>query len=743
MGVRWRCYLDNIQIEEPTNMADIELSLVRDESLHGIGFSATTGALNFIKDGSEYIQQVKREQGLKANITFKANTNCEDDSDNFETIIEGKLNLGKYKKDCGTGCTVHVPLDSATCETIMRNRYDQAVDLDNDTSFNGINPLAGYNDLAVMLDMPTRELNYVSSGYVEDNGDIETLIFPSPGGGSEAYVLARPEYKNQIAANIHDTHLINSVNVGYNGPSGTFLPVSNQILFNEANIKCFEGQIIIVNGRLKGTFVMPGVSNLDVYFVVLRGELKPEWPINDPDQLIQQVSLGTFNTGSTPQAFDFSMDEYLWTPSNSGSDGLYFYMAFHQHPGANFNGNVTFDEASFFTATTTKSCPSTKASSYLIHETLSRVTEAITDGCVRVKSEYYGRTDSQPFDFPSDGCGGLRMLTSGLKLRNAVNAKFFASLKDLIEGLRKIDNIGMGVEADPDLPNGMLLRVEEIDFFYQDKEIMRCDGITNGAYEIEEERHYGKINIGYRNWKTQDNFGLDEFNSDREFRTSLTTVSNTLDATSEIIAGEYPIELTREQQYVDTSEADTTYDDNIFIVCLARSGIYGYPYGGLVVEQGNISNPNNIFSPNSVYNYRLSPMHNLMKWFRTIAAGYPDIVNSDNRIFFSKGTGNLLASGQIAQEDSCKLESMDIMESQDLNTTFFKDIAKATPIWRNEIFSFDGYPMSVADYKKIKENPYGYISFQCDQGEFEKGWIKEIVYQPAAGTANLTLRLKW
>ena len=248
---------------------------------------------------------------------------------------------------------------------------------------------------------------------------------------------------------------------------------------------------------------------------------------------------------------------------------------------------------------------------------------------------------------------------------------------------------------------------------------------------------YSKINIGYKKWETQANFGLDEFNSNREYRTALTSISSTLDETSALVAGEYAIELTREQNFVDTSGADTTYDNEIFIICMKRNGIYGYAYGGLVVEQGNITTDSNVFSPSTIYNYRISPVRNLMRWFRSIVNSY----RSFDKILFNAGTGNFLASG-IMTDTNCRLEKNILKENQDLAVSNFADQAEATPLWKNETITFD-YPMSLGDYNKIKAKPYGYIRFQCGDSDFDKGFIKEIKFKPAKGMATYSLRKKW
>jgi hypothetical protein len=621
---------------------------------------------------------------------------------------------------------------------VLKNRYDQPVDIDKSVAFDGMTALPIYDGLQVTESLPTRELDYKTDGSVLNIS--EPVVFEHI-EDVDAFAV-RPDYADKRAENIQISQLSGVEEIGFHNASG----ISPQILWDERLIN-FPNPIK-VNGRLKGRIsntVPSGGGNYNINLIFWRGEMdSSNYDFTSYGTIIEIFSIFSIDIGPTPIEFDHIFSEYSWIPLDNGSDGIYQFL---DVAGGNNNSQtftIEFDPETFFTAETTKAVPATDTEAYLIHETLSHVAESITNGCARVKSSYYGRTDSQPFNFPADGCGGLRFLTSGLKIRNAANPTFFASLQDLIQGLQAIDNIGMGIEPADDLQGGYLLRIEDLDYFYRDQEILRCEAINEGSYTLDASRFYSIIKIGYQKWETQANFGLDEYNSNRQYRTSLESVSNTLDKISKLVAGEYAIEITREQQYVETNSADTTYDDEIFIICLKRNNIYGSVYGGLVVEQGGIDSPLNIFSPDSTYNYRISPARNLMRWFRSIVPSYPNLIDSDNKIFFASGVGNILASGKLADNyiDTCDMEGVPIAENQDISISQFKDQAKATPLWSNDIFTFD-YPLSLSDYMKIKANPYGYISFQCGLGQFEKGYIKELKYKPVDGKANFILRKKW
>ena len=142
----------------------------------------------------------------------------------------------------------------------------------------------------------------------------------------------------------------------------------------------------------------------------------------------------------------------------------------------------------FFTKDSTKisvsyldSADTTKCRISLIHETFSRLAEIYSG--LTVKSEYYGREDSQINPIISGvGDGALKAITSGFKLRNGKMTdgtlpKLEISFKDLFLNLNAIDNIGWGFSTGSGVD---YIRVEDWKWFYKsDYEIMTIDAPAN------------------------------------------------------------------------------------------------------------------------------------------------------------------------------------------------------------------------------------------------------------------------
>jgi hypothetical protein len=730
-------HLDDLETDEPQGFADIVLNMKRDDTWHGIFFEASSSDLQFFGEAAQYLMEKKRTEGLKADVTFRALASC-GIYEEPEEILVGKLDFRKYTETCGNTCSVTIPVEQTGCLMTLRNRYDQKVDMDSEVAFDKLTAIAQYDRMGFEMELPARELGLATRGYVADEGDTFHLL---AGDSGVDHTIVRPTYLNKLDESLQTSNLEPIFNYASTINSQSGIDMTPQLLLEEV-VDCFDGDFTY-EFRLKGDFTnfKPNGNNFDTISVILK---VVTWDgvgsIFTDATIVEQFDTG-LSSGGFVNSFSGSFD-HTFTGMLALADGigLYAYIDFETDQnviGAPIDWTVNFDPETYVNISAVKSCPSTIAEVYMVNEALSHATEAITDNCLKVKSDYFGRTDSQPYTSSEDGCGSLRILTSGLQIRRAEVPKFFASLKDLFDGLRGIDNIGMGIETNPFIPNAQWLRIEPVEYFYSDEEILSLPYAPEVKKSIQEQLHYSLIKVGYKKWEVENVNGLDEFNSNKEFRTGLDSVNNTLDITSSLIAGGYPWEITRQQSFATTGAADTKFDNETFIACVERDA-YGFH-----IEQGNITDAANIFSPSTAYNWRIRPYYNLMRWFKSVANSYPNIIDTANKLFFSSGTGNLTATGEIAGAyPTCKLENSEKAENQDLHRTDFADTTEATPLWKPEYMTLR-YLLSVKEYREIKANPYGYITVQCGTGEFIKGYIQNINYRLTKGQADFTLKLKW
>jgi len=735
--MNWTFYLDGTLIEEPVGFADIVLKIKRDDQWHGIFFEATTSDLQFYGTAADYLMNKKQMEGFAAEVTFSAEVDCGE----TQEVFTGKLDFRQYKERCGTTCFVIIPVEQDGCTMVLRNRYDQKVDLSEQMAFNKQIVLPNYNGLNFGMTLAAQEVKLGDSA--ESTEAMTVMISDEPvwnNGLSTFQGYISPVYGNVTNASLGEFNTTDIFQITEDGANNippypsfpTAIGLADLVTENQCELSN-----LVISFRHKGTVNIQQSGVGDIQFLRLKLFVLPSGSDGtDPANWIQEYE-NEFYALNFDGPVTFDVVETL--PPFVISPGDFIYYGIWVGNADRFNitsFEYTQDVESFFSMEMNSVCPPTNATVSLIHEAASRVVEAITDRCLVVKSDYYGRTDSEPYEAAEDGCGSLRVLASGLRLRNAETPKHFLSVKEIFESLNAIDNIGMAIESgaayQPDF-----LRIEQTEYFYQDVEIARHLNIPKAEFALQSGMAYSIIKIGYQKWETENVNGLDEFNSNKEFRTSLKSINNTLDQTSGFVAGGYPIEKTRQQTFADTGAADTKYDNDTFIVCVRRD--YA-AYGNYEVEQGNIDSGANFYSPSTAYNWRIRPLYNLIRWWKSIAQSYVNLLNTASKLFFSAGVGNLLAEGQLL--DTCDVARDILPENHDL-AQLDVDLAKDyLPIWKPETMTY-AYPMSLSEYNTIKATPNGYIWAECGESEGVKGFITNINYKLAKGEADITLKLKW
>jgi hypothetical protein len=821
MSIQWNIYINSTQVDEPKGWSDISINVKRDEQWHGVFFEASTTSLTFYGAGAALLQTEKQANGLAASATFRAEAVCGETID----VLQGNFDFGTYSEKCGNDCAVEISIERSGCTMTLRNRYDQAVDLSKTTAFDNMTLLPAYTGLNMGIELTAQQLLLINEAYITDAavsavisddlywGDCTGfnqyegyMTIPTPDVKFESLGVFNPAYTPELSE---------CGTTASNHPPYPDTPTTTGTADLTGVINC-DLQDTEIEYRVKGTVnaTMSGGGPPGVFGTVRIIKLPKDADPIFGWVILESVTLFSLNASGTV-VFDQANTVPL---TMEAGDFIYWGIRFNTTRNSQIsNCNITFDVGTFFKLSAAATCESSNADTSLINEAGARIVESITDSCLTFKSDYYGRTDSQPYASTQDGCGGLRVISNGLKIRNAETSNHFISLQDFFAGLRGIDNIGIGIEPNTVTNLGEWLRMEPAEYFYQDVLLLTLPYIPEAVSKLEPTMAYSKVNIGYQKWEVEKVNGLNEFNSNKEFRTSLSTINSTLDALSNFVAGGIPIEVTRQQSFAVSGAADTKYDNDTFIICVTREGVYsvqffasgnhmvfetsgdgsefliagitiagstsndgtrvilstsisnlpnnrsliditftggatidevsdtvtftGITSSGIFVEKNNITSPANIYSPSTAYNWRIRPFYNLMRWFKSIAQCYVNLSNTTSKLFFGKGTGNYIAEGRLTTPDSCALENGVYAENTDLTDNMYVG-AGGVPIFKPETIQFT-YPLSVAEYITIKNNPYGYLNIQCGNGNFEKAFIKSVEYKPVLGQAVFTLILKW
>jgi len=430
--------------------------------------------------------------------------------------------------------------------------------------------MPNYPGLGFTMDLATQVIPISADADVSLSGD--PFEVTDPVGYGNTLTSIRPIYERVTDNSIHTGSLNDPVGI-YNQIayltdeilSGDVTP---QVLIEEA-AGCINNEWHY-EVRLKGDFTQTGDTG--EWFRMSFGYWDGVGDIRNMVDIVPPVYHYVLGEGSlTP------FDSGLWVGDVVLPDGVGVYSLIQNLVvGTSIvHGRiVNFDPETSFLLSNTKECPPTKCEVNMVNETLARATEAITDSCLTVKSDYYGRTDSQPYASIADGCGGLRVFTNGLKVRRADDKLFFESTEELLLGLRAIDNIGMGMEPNTLTNTGEWVRIEPVEYFYQDVKIMELPAVPKSRSQIDEQNIYSNIKTGYNKWAIESIKGIDEFNSYKERRTGIKSVNRELDISCNLVASGYIIAKLRTDSLVNTGQTDNSYDNDTFIICVKRGCTY-------------------------------------------------------------------------------------------------------------------------------------------------------------------------
>lgn len=196
-------------------------------------------------------------------------------------------------------------------------------------------------------------------------------------------------------------------------------------------------------------------------------------------------------------------------------------------------------------------------------------------------------------DFFSDGgCGELMYLTNGFNVRGKTDRNMFVAPKKLIDMLSNLYCLGWGVEYD-DIKRE-LITIEPVEYFYRDVEIMSFDSVSDYKKEIDTDKYYNEIEVGFSKYakqrETDKGFTLDDFHTKHIYQTPIKTNKNKLTAISDLVLSAYLIEILRRKQFLkDGGRADGNYseDDDIFGLQLSTKTpveTFSYPNSAIGFE---------------------------------------------------------------------------------------------------------------------------------------------------------------
>ena len=685
----------------PIGWDESETVIKRSMDNYGV-FTSISTDLEFVTEGASFLRLAYQSRRTEANVDL------EEYRFNPHTDVKYLLNTQTFdfSEYSSTETKVSIPFKTGGLNAIIQSSRKEKYELERETSLNGI-PISPVEKQDVAL--VSREILLISELETISNDSLTESFRMNFGSGNyrEGHVgiplsinyesddMITPQIKNQFEGSLTEGlasmvfYLNNDIkkdlhvkfNLKYTGVYRNVSDLSNDAFFRVV-LETYENgsDLDIVTSKRRTLFEIIGDGNIVTYF---------------------------FEETTT----EISFDEVI-TLEEGESLSLQWYG------GANFGG--AFDSGRFDVDFKDVSCkinidedsvrPNSQTQSVLMGDAGEQLLKIFTGDNSRYESEFFTNGD---FKFCS--------LTLGLWIRRFFDRNIEISWDQFIDNSNSLFLMGYTIEK---IDNFEKVIHEPIDYFFQKFVSVEIEKQVSQVvrYPLTEET-YSSIKMGYKK-PSGDNLyeeaqGLDEPNILNSYNTPIVRVENDYDKTSDFRADSYGKEFARRQLNETDPTKDTRYDKSIFVLDLKETS------GDLLTERtwpdDFETEPENVYSPDTITNLRLSPLNNLLRHGKVIRS-FTNLFREDS-ITFNNGVGNVLLktqpSGGVerAENDSILINDLDF------------------PLFENEVIEFKSkvtFDVLQQLYGKtlvgdrLVQNFFGKVRFVNEFGEKEDGYILEV-----------------
>lgn len=735
-----------IKIEEPIGFDNLETIITRGE-LHGISAEVSVGSLDFYNNSADAIRNAYNTD-IETKIEYFVK------NENGIEIYRGVLDLSTYQEITGKYTQVSCKVGEIGVKTTFNIRTDTKIDLNGKNTIDG-KPLS-FNPNWLSLNLPLKHLRYTNlfkqtytktyTKYEEDNEEKDLRLI----AGARQYILF--PITKVVASEFGNTSNGGKIVVAqYGGNDGKVYNASKLYTIDDkedfqeefgksptatgdANISLklqfkeplipsdhYQAEKVTISYGVGMTSGTDTYNNLSIGF----GEMKTievsqgEIPVFDLECNISRNAQVFTNDGNS--GYVFAIEIYTARNVNYISDAKF---------------ELTINKGTSFKMVMTDDLEDNKTLVDMlpIHEALNKISHTISENELLVRSEWYGRVDSQIDPVLFFGDGALKALTNGYKIRDLFAAEdtqrpMSISFADVMKDLNVIDCVGWGFSKEDDK---LVVRVERWDWFYQDYIMIEINDPNEIKRSVTPDYIFNEISIGYNKYATSKEYNsIDSIFGERLFVSPIKSINNKKDLQCEFVADNYAIEETRRARYERNETEETSYDESIFIFelsCLIdwfneeseNFEIVEYEVVNNVVESEGVAREK------EQLNVQLSPRRCLDRWKDFLFA-------TNNTLPFT------FLSSTINSDATFKCNLSHLIEGSWKQKQFLKDFAKGQNLSerqsvlyektkiKSELLEFS-YPITITQFNIIRDNPYGIIRVNG-----EDCWLKEIKFKIATG----------
>ena len=686
-------------ITEPDGWNEDDKEFAKVKNYEGV-YTKFSNNLNFIEDGAEFIDDVKKVGGINAEAGLKKEER-NPKTDVWETTYNAVTDLSEWSKD---EFITSVKFIDSGVQSVIKANFSEKVEIERTTALDGteLEPLEtktlaleGRN-VFLHSELNGIETETATTEVTSRGANFYTAITPIPleiKSNSDSERIHRPigtQVVNGIAGsemfyaiNDRTKKLRLSLDLSFTIEVDEYIKVSAGYKFIKVLLSIYENGVNYEKKRDIELYVDPNAGN----------QLDREVTIT----LDEEIELLEGE----------SMMLYFYTGATTGYNNRHGYF---RHNYKNCKGYLTISEDSFFEPSVTEVIYG--------HELGERLSQIITGQKGLFYSEYLGRKE---LGYKEDGKGAYKVYACGHWLRgfSADNSNeknkylpFTTSFKDFVNDLEVTEFLGLGIEK-----TGFREKIvlEPIPYFNQTQVLVNIPEQVSGVKrKVAKDKYISNIEIGYeKGYENEESMGLDEPNGKANFSTPIYRNEQDYKQISKYIYASYAGEFIRRKPILSYPLENHTNDKEIFVFdCKLVDGVLELKRWQDVLEV----EPIGIYSPETAYNLTYSPINLLLKHKSYIASSLQ--YNLKDKVRFT--------SSEVVSKLKTQLKGgVELLESQDVDCNVF-----GVPLFEPEEIEFE-YEVNFELIKQLEgttiingrevRNVYGLIQFINEKGQTEKG----------------------
>lgn len=425
-------------------------------------------------------------------------------------------------------------------------------------------------------------------------------------------------------------------------------------------------------------------------------------------------------------------------------DRIYFYCFLNAD--RNVKATFTLNQQSLsLDIKQTQESTETFGNVWFIDDVIRQTLAVIADNKYELRSTFYERKGANQL---TDGCAAKAALTNGFQIRafDIAEKPMYIDFQTLTNSLNAQHCIGINYATIQGVP---IVRIERVNFFYQEKEILQIEHVEDHTYEedVAKEMIYNDLKFGYDKFQEDGYNSLDEFNTQREALSPIQKNKATLEFISKFITSGYSIETIRRNQFDEQPSESVTNDDEVFYVTLRR----GETDNDWTAEKDEpFEIVDNLISPDTSYNIRVSPARMLYNWFIWLKGIFVYKLPTDviTTTFFVQ---NGLMTTRFNVDEPCRIGDIDRTEITENADVPMSRLSTTQDIYRPEWVNFkcrlkpDKVQLinaALSGQFGVSKD-YGYIMVKRPDGGWQAGWVYNLTYNYSTEQCTIKMLKKF